>query len=219
MPARELLPNETIFFYCIGYQLIRLFLYLLDLFKATISPDFCGNNPFTLYYNSYFSRFVKVSVHFTQFIQPMKQINAAILLLLMIAFSTVVFSQNSNPKFNDPKSLSADFPVNQEILLKVVQLNKGDDISIKLSESFTLNAVVSNKVKKFGSLETVVLRSKEFPQCLFQVSIRTLKNNTINLSGRLLNIGENSFLLKKDKLDEYHFEKINNNAILQGCSM
>lgn len=162
---------------------------------------------------------MKVSVHFTQFIQPMKQINAAILLLLMIALSTVVFSQNSNPKFNDPKSLSADFPVNQEILLKVVQLNKGDDLSIKLTESFTLNAVVSNKVKKFGSLETVVLRSKEFPQCLFQVSVHTLKNNTINLSGRLLNIGENSFLLKKDKLDEYHFEKINNNAILQDCSM
>jgi hypothetical protein len=149
----------------------------------------------------------------------MKQINAAILLLLMIALSTVVFSQDSNRKFNDPKVLSADFPVKQELMLKLVQLNKGDDISIKLTESFTLNAVVVDKIKKFGNLETIVMRSNEFPQCLFQISIYTLKNNTINFSGRLLNIGENSFLLKKDKLDQYHFEKINNNAILQDCSM
>ena len=149
----------------------------------------------------------------------MKKINAAILLLLMIALSTVVFSQNSNPKFNDPKALTADFPVKKEMLADLIQLSKGDQTSIKLTETFTLNAVVIDKVKKFGSLETVVMRSNEFPQCLFQISIYTLKNNKINFSGRLLNIGENSFLLKKDKLDQYQFEKINTNAILQDCSM
>ena len=68
-------------------------------------------------------------------------------------------------------------------------------------------------------METIVLRSKDFPHCLLQISIHTAKNNTIDFSGRLLNIGENSFLLKKDKADQYYFEKIKTDAILQDCSM
>lgn len=150
----------------------------------------------------------------------MKQFNPAIFLLLMMSFSTVVFSQELKYKVEDNKQLPDVLPVTQQTLLAIFQSKFEESISFPLTDQIAFTGSVISKVEKYSNMETVILRSVENTTYLMQLSKQTLKNNDVVFSGRILFGNEQyMFLLKRDKKNHYTLEKSKLNAILQDCSM
>jgi len=150
----------------------------------------------------------------------MKQIYPAVLLLLMMLFSTVVFSQNNTSS----AKLSAVFPesvsISSSSLNNILESASGQKINIALAENFMLNGTVVNKVKKYGNLENIIIRSTAWENALIQISRYESKAGEIIFSGRIMNITESeSYVLVKDKDNNYSLHKKTTTALFQDCSL
>jgi hypothetical protein len=83
-----------------------------------------------------------------------------------------------------------------------------------------INGTVVNKVKKYGNLESIIIRSTEWGNALMQISRQESKTGIIIYSGRIMNISESeSYVLVKDKDNNYSLHKKTTTALLQDCSL
>ncbi|MCX6293644.1 MAG: hypothetical protein NT127_05045 [Sphingobacteriales bacterium] len=121
------------------------------------------------------------------------------------------------------KSLFTEFPGSIEIsknTLKNTLVSKpGQLVSIPFNEKFIFTGKVLSNEMKYTDLQTMVIKSEQFPNTLFQLSKILNKDNSISYVGRIINNESlEVYEIKNYLADNYSLQKIDLDKILQDCS-
>jgi hypothetical protein len=121
------------------------------------------------------------------------------------------------------KSLFTEFPGSIEIsknTLKNTLVSKpGQLVSIPFNEKFIFTGKVVSNEMKYADLQTMIVKSEQYPNTLFQLSRIINKDNTISYVGRIMNNEAlEVYEIKSYLADNYSLQKIDLDKILQDCS-
>jgi hypothetical protein len=147
----------------------------------------------------------------------MKPILSILLAALFTGCFSISFSQSK-------KFLFSRYPANISCtavqLSKLFSAEKGQQVSLKLSENFKLEGPVSNKISKYNNtLQTVVIQLPAFNNMLLAISKRVAANNQTVYIGHLYNSeSADGYQLKQHEDNTYQFVKIETDKVLQPCN-
>ncbi len=121
------------------------------------------------------------------------------------------------------KSLFTEFPGSIEIskntLKNTLVSMPGQLVSIPFNEKFIFTGKVLSNEMKYADLQTMVIKSEQFPNTLFQLSKILNKDNSISYVGRIMNNEAlEVYEIKSYLADNYSLQKIDLDRILQDCS-
>ncbi len=149
----------------------------------------------------------------------MKTNNKILLFFLFSLSTTVVFAQNNNGK----KEIFGDFPntisLSKTTLLNTFSAIPGQFASISFADGFVFSGTVISNEIKYSNLQSVIIKSPQFGNALFQLSKIINQDNSISFSGRIMNPDAlDGYEIKKDGSDNYRFQKFETKKVLQDCS-
>ncbi len=150
----------------------------------------------------------------------MKSLRTNILMLFCCFSVTTAFSQKTDTaKPHYFAALPAYIPVSQDVFTQSLSATAGDKTQLTFSSDFTFNGTVISNEQKYSNLQTVIIRSNQYGNALFQVSMITNSNKEVSYVGRLMpTAGADGFEIKKDQNNQYHLQKFETAKILQDCS-
>jgi hypothetical protein len=127
------------------------------------------------------------------------------MLLSLTTVASIAQQQvDTRPKLfaDKPQTISLD----KNILANAIASTEGSTVTLQLSNDFTFTGTVFSNQVKYNNLQTMMIRSSENSNSIFQISKITNEDNTISYVGRLLN---------KDAADGYQLKNNNENYSLQ----
>ena len=141
-------------------------------------------------------------------------------ILLTLLFTAYLLNSFSQTK----KLFFSRYPTNitctEAQLNKLFFAEKGQQISLKLSENFKLEGSVSNKISKYNNtLQTLVVQLPAFNNMLLAISKRAATNNQSVFIGHLYNSeSADGYQLQQQENNTYQFVKIETDKVLQPCN-
>jgi len=140
-------------------------------------------------------------------------------LLICICFASAQAQKSKEVK----KSLFTEFPGSIEIsknTLKNTLISKpGQLVSIPFNEKFIFTGKVVSNEMKYADLQTMIIKSEQYPNTLFQLSKILNKDNSVAYVGRIMNNEAlEVYEIKSYLADNYSLQKIDLDKILQDCS-
>jgi hypothetical protein len=150
----------------------------------------------------------------------MKTLKQIIFVLFIGLCTTSAQAQKSK---DVKKSLFTEFPGSIEIskntLKNTLVSTPGQLVSIPFNEKFIFTGKVLSNEMKYADLQTMVIKSEQFPNTLFQLSKILNKDNSISYVGRIMNNEAlEVYEIKSYLADNYSLQKIELDKILQDCS-
>lgn len=101
----------------------------------------------------------------------------------------------------------------------ILNAKPGSNISILFSENVLFNGVVLSNEQAYQNQHTVLIKSNEVNNSIFQLSKIVISENKEMFVGRILNSeAENGYLISKNIANNYQLNKISLKNILQDCS-
>ena len=147
----------------------------------------------------------------------MKPFLSILLTVLFTACFLTTFSQSKKAFFSRyPSNINCA----EAQLCKLFNAEKGQQVSLMLSDNFKLEGLVSNKISKYNNtLQTLVVQLPAFNNMLMAVSKRTTANNQTVYIGHLYNHESvDGYQLRQQENNTYQFVKIETEKILQPCT-
>ena len=148
----------------------------------------------------------------------MKPLQKPLLVLLLILFSTISFSQNKNVNlFNDvPEKLQC--PVTQ--FEKAFTQIENSFISFNFGGDFSFSGKIVSITHPYHNLSSVVIESPRYNNTKFHLSRQVNKDKSISWVGRIMNpSAADGFEIKKDEKGNYSLLKINTARLLEPCNL
>lgn len=148
----------------------------------------------------------------------MKSIFYAILSLAVVC---VTVSANAQDKAGQsdfgklPSIVSCD-PIQ---LLTCFDVKEGGVVNISFSDNFRFSGKVVSNVRKYDNLHSVVIRSENLENTLFQISKQTGDDKSIRFVGRMISPGSpEGYKISMDEKGNYSLVKFETSHIVQDCS-
>jgi len=147
----------------------------------------------------------------------MKPILSILLTVLFTGCFLTSFSQSKKLLFS---RYPASIACTEAQLSKLFSADKGQQVSLKLSENFKLEGPVSNKISKYNNtLQTLVIQLPAYNNMLLAISKRSAANNQTVYIGHLYNSeSADGYQLKQQGGNTYQFVKIETDKVLQPCN-
>jgi len=144
-------------------------------------------------------------------------------IIFVLFIGLCVTSAQAQKSKDVKKSLFTEFPGSIEIskntLKNTLVSTPGQLVSIPFNEKFIFTGKVLSNEMKYADLQTMVIKSEEFPNTLFQLSKILNKDNSISYVGRIMNNEAlEVYEIKNYLADNYSLQKIDLDKILQDCS-
>ncbi len=144
---------------------------------------------------------------------------ATILLLINLTNSTAFSQQSVSSQKNILSNLPNKMEVSKELFSDLMQVKAGDSISIPLSNKNEFKVVIISNQFVFQNLQTVIMKSTENDNTLFQLSRIINEDKCESFTGRIINtVYADCFLINKDEKENYVFNKTELKNIIQDCS-
>lgn len=141
-----------------------------------------------------------------------------VLLVLCTLTAETVFSQNQNSKPSLFQQYPAKITCSQTAIEQLFTINAGTDISLAGSDNFLFQGKTVSNSTRYGSLQTLVIRSAQFADAILVISKITGTDNTVSYSGRIINTKyADGYELEKDKSGNYQLVKFETDHLLQDC--
>lgn len=139
---------------------------------------------------------------------------------LSLLFSFICLAAQSQDKA-DFKSFS-EFPstiqCHNDQLLNCFDAEEGKTITLSFTDQFSLTGNVVSNVWKYKNMQVVVIRVSNFENTLFKIVKQTVENNTLLLSGRILQQGgPEGYRMITDAKGNYLLEKYDTRELIQDC--
>ena len=147
----------------------------------------------------------------------MKPFLSILLTVLFTGCFSTIFSQSKKAFFSRyPSNINCT----EAQLCKLFIAEKGQQVSLILSDNFKLEGPVSDKISKYNNtLQTLVIQLPAFNNMLMAVSKRTTANNQTVYIGHLYNHESNDgYQLRQQENHTYQFVKIETEKVLQPCT-
>jgi len=146
----------------------------------------------------------------------MKPLSKHLLLALLCLTSAVCYSQTSKPKLfaNQAERLE----ISETVFTNALNYSAGQNVTMFLAPGFSFTGVVMSNDRKYSNLTTVVIRSADLDNSLFQISKIVNPDNTFYYSGRILNERSADGYEIKLETNGYSIQKFETAKILQDCN-
>jgi len=150
----------------------------------------------------------------------MKTITKTVIVLLLSAMISPAFAQK---KKATKKPLFAEFPGSVDIsktMLKNMMVSKaGETVSVPFNNKFVFEGKVMSNENKYDNLQSMIIRSNNMGNTLFQLSKIINKDKSITYVGRIMNPDAlEVYEIKNDVAGNYRLQRIDLDNILQDCS-
>ena len=150
----------------------------------------------------------------------MKPIYSTCIMLVFTLISLLGFAQESTVSKNTFFSLQPDTVyIHSGLFESIMNVKTGSTISIKFTDNIIFDGIVLSNEQAYQNQQTVLIKSSEANNALFQLSKIVTTENKELFVGRLLNTEtENGYLISKNVANNYQLNKISLKNILQDCS-
>jgi hypothetical protein len=144
----------------------------------------------------------------------MKRKHTFILCVVLLMHGTLCAQEPpvgvSQSRVNKPllfATLPDQFECNYNELQKIVSAESNAEISAQLSGQFSIKGVVSEKNHSNPGTLSVNIRLQNYHNALFNISLRLLADNSINIQGRILHPKYDDVLVLYQDKGRYYFKK------------
>lgn len=142
-----------------------------------------------------------------------------VLLLLLTLSATVVNAQTGGSKPQLFGSLPKIIVCNESMLSQAFGITANQPASFSFSTDFLFQGNVMSNTSKYGSLQTVVIKSAVYANAIFVLSKVTAKDNSVEYKGRIVNTKyADGYELKRDASGIYQLVKFETDRQLQDCT-
>ena len=142
-----------------------------------------------------------------------------VLLLLLTLSATAVNAQSGGSKPRLFGNLPEIIVCNESLFSQAFAIEANQPASFSFLNNFLFDGNVISNTSKYGSLQTVVIKSTVFAGAIFVLSKVTAKNNSVEYKGRIVNTKyADGYELKKDASGKYQLVKFELEKQLPDCS-
>jgi len=115
-------------------------------------------------------------------------------------------------------NFSNTIPVSETTLSGAMQLSKGQDVAVGLSQEFNFPGTVISNENVYHNLQTIIIKSSIYNNSLLQISKQINEDKSISYVGRIFNPGgADGYGLSKTADGAYQLQKFETAIILQDC--
>ena len=138
------------------------------------------------------------------------------MLLTLSATAAVAQSKDSRQKLFDAYPQNID--VERSLFSTTLNFEEGQSVTVPFNNQFHLNGIVISNQKKFGGIQTVIIRTAD--NSLFQVTaISNNSNKSVSYGGRILNQNSADGYEIKNNNGAYALNKFETSKIFEPCKL
>ncbi|MGC4037155.1 MAG: hypothetical protein QM764_14445 [Chitinophagaceae bacterium] len=147
----------------------------------------------------------------------MKRLKSGILCLLVFSICAASHAQKLNlptrsnaakPKLF--KDMPNRLPVASSKLSSLITLKKGQTASVSLADNFTFKGSIVSAASKYNdAIQSIVIKSADYPDATFTISKIKLPDGTINYRGRIVSFTHGDCFELKSENGQYTLVKRN----------
>ena len=149
----------------------------------------------------------------------MKLLNKSVLIVLCTILSAKSIAQNATTKQKLFEAYPETISLSKIIITEAFSYNTGTSVSINLAFNFKFAGTVISNQKKYDNLQTIMIRSTENNQSVFQISKITNKDNSISYAGLIINQDAADGYVIKNNNGIYSLQKFESSKILEPCKL
>jgi hypothetical protein len=149
----------------------------------------------------------------------MKTLNKITLILLSSIFSATSFAQTSAVKQKIYAAFPESFSIDEAFMVDAFSNKSGNTVSLNLADNFHFNGTVIVNQMKYDNLQTIMIRSSENNESIFQISKITNNDKTITYTGRIINNNAADGYVIKNNNGIYSLQKFETDKILEHCKL
>jgi hypothetical protein len=146
----------------------------------------------------------------------MKLLTKTVLIVLCTILSATSFAQTKPTLFD---AYPATISLSKTLITDAFSYNAGTSVSINISSNFKFAGTVISNQQKYDNLQTIMIRSSENSQSIFQISKITNKDNSISYAGLIINQDAADGYVIKNNDGIYSLQKFESGKILQPCKL
>ena len=129
------------------------------------------------------------------------------------------FAQTNDTRPNLYAAYPSTISINKISLDNILSNKPGTVVSMPLTANFTFEGTVISNITKYNNMHTVMLRSVQNAQSIFQITKIENKENTVSYFGRILNSNAADGYEIKNNNGEYFLQKFETAKILEPCKL
>ena len=148
----------------------------------------------------------------------MKKHSKIFLALLFSVTAVTSFAQMTDKRQRLYSSLPESIDIDKNIFINVLDEPVGKEVSLLLSTGFIFKGTVLSNFTKYNTIHTVMVRSAENPESIFQVTVIQSENN-ISYTGRIINKNAADGYEIKNNNGAYSLRKFESLNILDPCKL
>ncbi len=149
----------------------------------------------------------------------MKTPKTIMLIVLCSIITATSFAQTSDTK----QKLYAEYPetisLSKTIITDAFTYNTGTAVSLSLSSNFKFAGTVISNQQKYDNLQTIMIRSSDNNESIFQISKITNKDKSISYAGLIINNNAADGYIIKNNNGIYSLQKFESGKILEPCKL
>jgi hypothetical protein len=149
----------------------------------------------------------------------MKMLSKYLFSVLFSLICTHSFAQTTDSRPALYAAYPSSISINKTSLDNLLTNETGKVVSMPLSAGFTFEGTVISNVTKYNSMHTVMVRSVEHAESIFQITKTENKENVISYSGRIFNKNAADGYEIKNNNGEYSLQKFETAKILDPCKL
>lgn len=147
----------------------------------------------------------------------MKILSKFLVAVLFFLSCTTTFAQNTDTRPKLYSTLPSVIDIDKLSLDNMLQNNVGAKISMPLSTIFNFKGTVFSNTLKYNNMQTVLLRSDDDKESIFQITKVNTGDNTYTYTGRILNPNVADGYEIKSKNGDYYLQKFETSKIMEPC--
>ncbi len=146
----------------------------------------------------------------------MKTPKKIMLIVLCSILTATSFAQTKQKLYAEyPETIS----LSKTIITDAFSYNTGTAVSISLSSNFKFAGTVISNQQKYDNLQTIMIRSSENNESIFQISKITNKDKSISYAGLIINNNAADGYIIKNNNGIYSLQKFESGKILEPCKL
>ncbi len=146
----------------------------------------------------------------------MKTPKKIMLIVLCSIFTATSFAQTKQKLYAEyPETIS----LSKTIITDAFSYNTGTAVSISLSSNFKFAGTVISNQQKYENLQTIMIRSTENNESIFEISKITNKDKSISYAGLIINNDAADGYIIKNNNGIYSLQKFESGKILEPCKL
>jgi hypothetical protein len=149
----------------------------------------------------------------------MKRLNKYLFAVILSAICSSSIAQINDARPKIYTAYPATLSIEKSSFFDLLNNNTGSIVALKLSDNFTFTGTVFSNITKYNAMQTVMIRSADNPESVFQITKIENKDNTISFSGRILNNNAADGYEIKNTNGEYFLQKFETAKLLQPCKL